>query len=60
MAEILPSVKNSREGTHREFRKRINEEKDKIGNSVVFSKLKETKTGRRRKRLTVGWFCDLF
>ena len=25
----------------------LNEEKDKIGNSVVFPKLKETKTGRR-------------
>ena len=28
---------------YREFWKIINEEKDKIGNSVVFSKLRETK-----------------
>ena len=25
----------------------LNEEKDKIGNSVIFPKLKETKTGRK-------------
>ena len=32
----------------------LNEEKDKIGNSIVFPKLKETKTGKKGRGWTVG------
>ena len=38
----------------------VNEEKDKIGNSVVFPKLKRPKTGRRRGLDSRCRFCDLF
>ena len=53
MTEIVPSVKYPREGTLREFWKRINEEKDKNVNSGLLLQ-KETKMCRGGKKRTVG------
>ena len=55
MAEIVPSVKNSREGTHREFWKIINEEKDKNMNSGLLPSKRDQNVQGRKKKRTVGW-----